>query len=63
MINNVLSLTADVIFPPPAKKKLKDEHWNQEGFKFELMFDGEQDLDLRERLLISKVKVEYHKEF
>ena len=29
MLNNVINLTADIIFPTPTKKKAKDETWSQ----------------------------------
>lgn len=59
MLNNVMNLTADILFPAPRKKKAKDEGWSQEGFKFELLMDGCQDVEVREKMLLGKVRVEY----
>lgn len=40
MIDNVISIAVDPLFPPPASWKKRAASWSMESFKFELLYDG-----------------------
>ena len=54
MLDNMMSLAVDPYFGVPEKRLMKETlFWNQDGFKFELLYDGNQDIELKEKSLLS----------
>lgn len=60
MLENVMNLTVDTYFPPPLKKKSKESSiWNHETFKFQLLYNGQFDSEIQQKLLLTSIKIDY----
>lgn len=45
MIDNVISLAVDPLFPPPSSWRKRTNNWSMETFKFELIYDGHTEME------------------